>query len=495
MSKNGDDYSEKDAVLEYVASMNNSSDLRSGNYGCFIAPFNGKLSVLYGTLEEAKREFDFDDFSSSFEKKEATKRLNELTERFYDHLYEAVEQYAPEIAQKIDRSITTGIQEYSLQDKEENSMRFYLNTLEDKNNILSGDFDTLPKSLNKIHGKWDSLCHEYHECRNQLCKEDLDVLKEKLDKTQKVFYKAINDAYIKYVAKQNNNQNIDNIEVMKQKDKAETYKKEKTVAESIEQKQSREKRAPQLVTVNGDAITHAHVFKSNTSDDWFFTAKINGLPLKPQKVSNEDMEAVVVNKTKKPQELMETYFPTKLMPKIAPEEFKKPASVVTPDGPQTVHKFNVYKETDRNSLDFGKYRFYAQVGEKRMSQTASRQDLDAYFDRVVSPSDLVKKVFGDRLHMEGHYKMFKLPEGVNIDAKDIRLIKNQTTNRYEISVNLGDLGRTPAKEISYDDRQSYFSHKTATKEQLAAKYLGREISETLNVAPKQEHTKQLSLGM
>ena len=57
MSKNGDDYSEKDAVLEYVASMNNSSDLRSGNYGCFIAPFNGKLSVLYGTLEEAKREF------------------------------------------------------------------------------------------------------------------------------------------------------------------------------------------------------------------------------------------------------------------------------------------------------------------------------------------------------------------------------------------------------------------------------------------------------
>ena len=183
------------------------------------------------------------------------------------------------------------------------------------------------------------------------------------------------------------------------------------------------------------------------------------------------------------------------MPKIAPEEFKKPASVVTPDGPQTVHKFNVYKETDRNSLDFGKYRFYAQVGEKRMSQTASRQDLDAYFDRVVSPSDLVKKVFGDRLHMEDHYKMFKLPEGVNIDAKDIRLIKNQTTNRYEISVNLGDLGRTPAKEISYDDRQSYFSHKTATKEQLAAKYLGREISETLNVAPKQEHTKQLSLGM
>ena len=117
-----------------------------------------------------------------------------------------------------------------------------------------------------------------------------------------------------------------------------------------------------------------------------------------------------------------------------------------------------------------------------MSQTASRQDLDAYFDRVVSPSDLVKKVFGDRLHMEGHYKMFKLPEGVNIDANDIRLIKNQTTNRYEISVNLGDLGRTPAKEISYDDRQSYFSHKTATKEQLAAKYLGREISETLNVA-------------
>ena len=401
-------------------------------------------------------------------------------------LLEPEEKYAPEIEQKTGRSINKGIQENTLRDKEENSMRYYLYTLIDKNNILSGNFDYLPKSLDKIHSKWDRLNHECDEYRYRLGKEGLDELKEKLDKTQKVFYKAINDEYNKYMAKQNNNQTIDNIEGMKQK--------EKPVNESVEQQPSREKRAPQLITVNGDAITHAHVFKSNTSDDWFFTAKINGVPLKPQKVSNEDMEAVVVNKSKKPHELMETYYPTKMMAKISAEEFKKPFSVNTPDGEKPVYKFNVYKVEDKNNLYYGKYRFYAQVGDLKMSENASKKDLDAYFDRVVTPADLVKKVFGERLHLQEYYKMFTLPENADIAAKDIRMMKNAVTNKYEISVNLGDHGRTSAKEISYDDRQSYFSHKTASKEQLAAKYLGPEISDMLKSVPKQEREKQYSMN-
>lgn len=255
-----------------------------------------------------------------------------------------------------------------------------------------------------------------------------------------------------------------------------------------------EKREPQMVTVNGDKVTHGHVFKSNQSDDWYFTAKINDVPLKPQKVSKEDMEGLM-NRTKNVAELMQTYYPTKLMPKVSAEDMRLPVSINTAVGEQRLYKFNVYKETHMDNVDYGKYRFYAQVDDQKMSASASRQDLNAYFDKVMKPADMVARVFGDRLGMAEHYRQFQLPEGTNIEAKDIRIMKNQQTNKYEIHANLGEHGRTSARELSYDDKQSYFSHKTATKEQLAAKYLGNEISAAFKNAPKHEQAKQMSLGI
>lgn len=380
----------------------------------------------------------------------------------------------------------------------------YMDSLKNPKDYMSGDYNLLTGILAKDYSHWESLEEEFFSNRAMLCKEEREELAYRVKGARDYFKYSLTSACEKYATQQQSQyKSIMESKEEKPKRRASRSKKESAPETSeknsvdkkkTEEKKQTEKRAPQMVTVNGDKVSHAHVYKSNTSDDWFFTAKINDVPLKPQKVTKEDMEGVI-NKTKPVEEMMQTYYPTKLMPKVSPEEFKMPTTVMTPDGMQTVHKFNVYKVTEQNNIDYGKYRFYAQVGDKKMSESASKKDLDAYFDRVVKPADLITKVFGERLHMQEYYKMFQLPENSNIEAKNIRLMKNPDTNRFEISVKINDVGRTSSKEISYDDRQSYFSHKTATKEQLAAKYLNNEIKDMLNQAPKVQKAKQLSLSV
>ncbi len=42
-------------------------------------------------------------------------------------------------------------------------------------------------------------------------------------------------------------------------------------------------------------------------------------------------------------QLMEKYYPTKLMPKVSEEAFQMPKQLSGPDGAITIDKFNVYK--------------------------------------------------------------------------------------------------------------------------------------------------------
>ena len=102
-------------------------------------------------------------------------------------------------------------------------------------------------------------------------------------------------------------------------------------------------------------------------------------------------------------QLMEKYYPTKLMPKVSEEAYQMPKQLSGPDGAITIDKFNVYKEKDEQRPDYGKYKFYVQMGDTKMSAVASREDLNAYFDRVVSPTQLVEKNFGERLHLQSAY--------------------------------------------------------------------------------------------
>ena len=251
--------------------------------------------------------------------------------------------------------------------------------------------------------------------------------------------------------------------------KAEAKSEQKT-----ETKQERKPREPQMVTAAGEKVTHGHAYQSKANpEEWYFTAKMDGVQLKPQRMDAADRAAYQKKEMTVPQ-LMERYYPTKLMPKVSEEAFKMPKSIAGPEGNISVEKFNVYKEKDEQRADYGKYKFYAQIGDSKMSAVASRQDLNAYFDRVMTPAQLVEKNFGERLHLKSAYEKYQLPEG--IDPKGVRVAKDRGDNKWKVSVDMGDKGRTTKHEISFDDGYSLFKAKTATREQIAAKYLNTEIS-------------------
>ena len=264
---------------------------------------------------------------------------------------------------------------------------------------------------------------------------------------------------------------------MKTEVKAEV-KSEQQAEQKAEAKQERKPREPQMITVNGEKVSHGHAFQSTTNPaDWYFTAKMDGVQLKPQKMDAADLAAYQKKEMTVPQ-LMEKYYPTKLMPKISEEAFQMPKQLSGPDGAITIDKFNVYKEKDEQRPDYGKYKFYVQMGDTKMSAVASREDLNAYFDRVVSPTQLVEKNFGERLHLQSAYEKYQLPEGV--DPKGVRVAKDHSDNKWKVSMDLGDKGKTSKHEISFDDGYSLFKAKTATREQIAAKYLNTEITGMLS---------------
>lgn len=251
----------------------------------------------------------------------------------------------------------------------------------------------------------------------------------------------------------------------------------KTVANGDDkqiEKEVKQPRPPQMVTVNGEKVSHAHAYQSNKNpNEWWFTAKINGNDLRPQLMKPEDAAAYQKREVT-PQQLMETYYPTKLQKKVTPEEYK--ADNKLSDG-RVIDKMVVYKEHDDQRPDYGKYRIYTQVGEQKMSRTMSQQDLNAYFDRVTTPGKLVEKNFGEQLHLASFYNQFKFPEGANVEA--VRIAKSKKGD-WTVQADLGDKGVTSKHVLSWNDKQSLFSYKTATKEQLAARYLNKEIKSLLS---------------
>ena len=292
-----------------------------------------------------------------------------------------------------------------------------------------------------------------------------------------------------------NNHNIENMPRQK-KEKTPEQEQPKAKAETkTEQKsetqQERKPREPQMITANGDKVTHGHAFQGKDTQDWYFTAKLNGEQLKPQKMDPADLAAYQKKEITVPQ-LMERYYPTKLMEKVPEVAFKTPNVITGPDGNMTIDKFNVYKEKDETKEDYGKYKFYAKIGDKQMSTIPSRQDLNAYFDRVMTPGQLVEKNFGERLHLSSHYQQFKLPEG--IEKEQVRIAKDRSDGKWKVSVDLGERGKTEKKEISFDDGFSLYKSKTATREQIAAKYVGNEVKSLLaGASMKMEKSPSLKM--
>lgn len=235
-------------------------------------------------------------------------------------------------------------------------------------------------------------------------------------------------------------------------------------------KQEHQPRPPQMVTVNGDKVSHAHAFQSKLNPaDWFYVAQLNGKQLNPMKMEAVDI-AAYQKKEAKVEDMMQKYYPTKVAPKISPEEYK--AANILSDG-RVIDKMTVYKEKDEQRADYGKYKLYAQVGEQRMSAPMTKADQSAFFDRVTTPAALVEKNFGERLHLASAYTVYQLPANIKVD--DIRVAKDNMDGKWKISAAVGDGGRTEKKAISFDDGFSLFQARTATREQLAAKYLSADI--------------------
>ena len=250
--------------------------------------------------------------------------------------------------------------------------------------------------------------------------------------------------------------------------KAEAKKEDKAVELSEGQK-GHKPREPQMVTVNGEKVSHGHAFQSNQDPNkWYFTARLDGQQLRPQLMKPEDVAAYQKREIGV-EALMQTYYPTKLAKKVTPEEYK--ADNKLSDG-RVIEKMVVYKEHDEHRQDVGKYKLYTQVGEQKMSRTMSKEDLNAYFDRVTTPSKLVEKNFGEQLHLASFYNQFRLPD--NAGVKEVRIAKSQQGD-WTVSADLGDKGVTSKAVLSWHDKQSLFTMKTATKEQLAARYLNTEI--------------------
>lgn len=260
--------------------------------------------------------------------------------------------------------------------------------------------------------------------------------------------------------------------------KAET--KQETKAEGKKEEAVNQPREPQMVTVNGDKVSHAHVFtKKDNPEQWLFIAKINDKYLPAVPITQQEADNYRVNKNVP--EMMEKYYPTKVMPKISDEEFKAGQQIMRNEDVLKIDKFNVYKESKPERENYGKYMFYAKVEGQSMSVLAKQEDLNAYFDKVKTPAQLVEKLFADKLGLKSHYEQFKLPEGFN--EKEVKLVQNKESNQWMIYLNMGDQGNTKGKPISYVDKEAYFA-KTATLPQLGAKYLQNEINARMGMKPE-----------
>lgn len=265
-------------------------------------------------------------------------------------------------------------------------------------------------------------------------------------------------------------------QVVSQKKNQKTEKEQ--IPDNIKHDQKNEEavkqpREPQMVTVNGDKVTNAHVYnKKDNPDQWYFIAKINDKFLPSVAISQQEADDYRMNKNVP--EMMEKYYPTKIMQRVPDTAFTIPNVV---EG-KTVEKFNVYKESVATHQDYGKYKFYAKVDGVHMNAVAKQEDLNAYFDKVKTPGQLVEKIFGEKLQLKSHYEQFKLPEG--FDPKEIQTMKAKDSNKWLVYLKMGDAGNSKGKFLSYEDLMA-LKNGVANKEQIGAKYLSDEINKRVGM--------------
>ena len=229
--------------------------------------------------------------------------------------------------------------------------------------------------------------------------------------------------------------------------------------------------APQLITENGQKVTSANMFESPKQEGkYLFYARLDGVGLHPKVVQEADVEAFMKQDISV-KDMFAKYYPTKMAKQLSKEDFDNPK---LSDG-RELTTFRVYKQCNEGKSHFGEYLLYAEMGDKRFHATPLTHDqLDMYFDRTQSKGQLAEKVIGEQLHLKSAYEKYKLPE--NIPTPEVR-VRKVPEGSWLISASMGDKGQTPERKLSNNDLYSLFKAKTATKEQLGAKYLMEDIKE------------------
>lgn len=378
----------------------------------------------------------------------------------------------------------------------------YIKSLQDNNDIFSGNKIFLTGKSGLAYGHYEALVEDLYSAKSSglVHPDDLAEMKSAVNAARADYQAAMREQYPDFFTKQiNDDMPRKTKEQAKQKEPAKTAKaavEEKPVKQTEvkteqtqEAKAERQPREPQMVTVNGDKVSHGHAFQSNTNpENWYFTAKINGRQLNPQKMDPADLTAFQKKEIDVPG-LMAKYYPTKIAERLPFDKIK--ADNVLEDG-HTIDRFNIYKET-REGPNKGKYMVFAQVGDDKVSARASQHTLNAFFDRTETYSQMVTKNLGERLHLKSAYQQYSLPEAAGIT--DIRAVRN-TDGLWYLNAKM-DGKDMAGKQLDYNDGYAFFKAKTATAEQLAGKYFHKEIADKLGGGQGQniENSKSASIKL
>ena len=238
--------------------------------------------------------------------------------------------------------------------------------------------------------------------------------------------------------------------------------------------------APQLITENGQKVTSA-----KQEGKYFFYARLDGVGLHPKAVKEQDVDAFMKNEISV-KEMFAKYYPSKMVKQLSKDDFD---NLKLSDG-RELTSFRVYKQRNETKPHFGEYMLYAEMGDKRFHATPLTHDqLDIYFDRTQSKSQLAEKVIGEQLHLKTAYEKYRFPE--NIPVQEVRVRKG-VDGAWLISATVKDRGQTPERKMTNNDLYSLFKSKTASKEQLGAKYLTEDVKD-LSLNKKLERSQGLKL--
>ena len=244
--------------------------------------------------------------------------------------------------------------------------------------------------------------------------------------------------------------------------------------------------APQLITENGQKVTSANLFESPKQEGkYFFYARLDGVGLHPKAVKEQDVDAFM-KKEISVKDMFAKYYPSKMAKQLSKEDFD---NLKLSDG-RELTTFRVYKQRNESKPHFGEYMLYAEMGDKRFHATPLTHDqLDVYFDRTQSKSQIAEKVIGEQLHLKSAYEKYRFPE--NIPVQEIR-VRKDAEGAWLISATVQDRGQTPERKMSNNDLYSLFKSKTASREQLGAKYLTEDVKE-LSLTKKLDRSQGLKL--